>query len=192
MFDAVELDDGVVMRLVAAGDGPALAAAYTRNREHLAPWEPLRTPEFFTASWHHRDVAGAMARLGAGTSVPFVLVRGEEIVGRVNLSDLVRGVFENANLGYWVDERFVGRGLATKAVGMAVHHARAAGLHRVQAGALVHNTGSQRVLERNGFERFGLARRYLRIAGGVAGPRDVRAPARRMNRGAGHVSGRRW
>ncbi|GAA1787430.1 GNAT family N-acetyltransferase [Agromyces lapidis] len=165
MFDAVELDDGVVMRLLAAGDGPALAAAYSRNREHLAPWEPLRTPEFFTPAWHHRDVAGAIARIHAGTSVPFVLAQGEQIVGRVNLSDLVRGVFESAHLGYWVDERFVGRGLATTAVGVALHHARAAGLHRVQAGTLVHNTGSQRVLERNGFERFGLARRYLRIAG---------------------------
>ena len=39
------------------------------------------------------------------------------------------------------------------------------GLHRVEAGTLVHNVGSQRVLERNGFVRFGLAPQYLRIAG---------------------------
>ncbi|MFF2271552.1 GNAT family N-acetyltransferase [Agromyces sp. NPDC058136] len=165
MLDAVELVDGVVMRLLDPGDGPALAEAYARNREHLAPWEPLRTPEFFTAAWHHRDVAGALARLQAGTSLPFVLVEGERVVGRLNLSDVVRGVFQNANLGYWVDGEATGRGLATMAVGVALHHARAAGLHRVQAGTLVHNTGSQRVLERNGFARFGLARRYLRIAG---------------------------
>lgn len=165
MFDAVELDDEVVMRLLAAGDGRALAEAYARNREHLAPWEPQRTSAFFTAAWHDRDVAGALARVQAGVSLPFVLEQHGEIVGRVNLSDLVRGVFENAHLGYWIDERFTGRGLATTAVGVVLHHARAAGLHRVQAGTLVHNTGSQRVLERNGFERFGLARRYLRIAG---------------------------
>lgn len=169
MFEPVELDGGVVVRLLAPGDGPALAEAYTRNREHLAPWEPERTREFFTAAWHERDVAGAMARLEAGTLVPLVLAVGEEegaeIVGRVNLSDLVRGVFQNAHLGYWVDGRLNGRGLATTAVGVALHHARTAGLHRVQAGTLVHNLASQRVLERNGFERFGLARRYLRIAG---------------------------
>ena len=39
------------------------------------------------------------------------------------------------------------------------------GLHRIQAGTLLHNTGSQRVLERNGFQRFGVAPQYLRIAG---------------------------
>ncbi len=35
----------------------------------------------------------------------------------------------------------------------------------MQAETLLHNTGSQRVLERNGFERIGLAPAYLRIAG---------------------------
>ena len=39
------------------------------------------------------------------------------------------------------------------------------GLHRVEAGTLVHNRASQRVLERNGFVRYGLAPQYLRIAG---------------------------
>jgi [ribosomal protein S5]-alanine N-acetyltransferase len=38
-------------------------------------------------------------------------------------------------------------------------------LHRVEAGTLVDNVASQRVLEKNGFTRIGLARRYLRIAG---------------------------
>jgi ribosomal-protein-alanine N-acetyltransferase len=38
-------------------------------------------------------------------------------------------------------------------------------LHRVEAGTLVHNAASQRVLERNGFVRYGLAPQYLRIAG---------------------------
>lgn len=39
------------------------------------------------------------------------------------------------------------------------------GLHRVRAETLLHNVRSQRVLERNGFVRFGMAPRYLNIAG---------------------------
>jgi ribosomal-protein-alanine N-acetyltransferase len=39
------------------------------------------------------------------------------------------------------------------------------GLHRLEAGTLPDNFGSQRVLEKNGFERFGLAHRFLLIAG---------------------------
>ncbi|WP_240665809.1 GNAT family N-acetyltransferase [Agromyces sp. LHK192] len=161
----IELDDGIVLRAIAADDGPALAEAYARNREHLAPWEPLREPEFFTAAVHERGAAADVRRLREGTAIPLVLDDGDRIVGRVNLSDIVRGAFQNVHLGYWVDASLQGRGLATASVGIALHHARSAGLHRVQAGTLLHNTASQRVLEQNGFERFGTAPRYLWIAG---------------------------
>ena len=39
------------------------------------------------------------------------------------------------------------------------------GLHRLEAGTLIDNIASQRVLERNAFARIGVAVRYLRIAG---------------------------
>lgn len=170
MLPPIELDDEVLLRPIEAGDGAALAEAYARNREHLAPWEPARTPEFFTPRLQEREVAASLGRLAQGTAMPLVLVQrrpggADRIVGRVNLSDIVRGVFLNANLGYWVDVELQGRGLASAAVGAALHHASTAGLHRVQAGTLVHNLASQRVLERNGFERIGFAPRYLRIAG---------------------------
>jgi [ribosomal protein S5]-alanine N-acetyltransferase len=39
------------------------------------------------------------------------------------------------------------------------------GLHRIQSGTMLHNVASQKVLERNGFIRFGVAGKYLKIAG---------------------------
>ena len=58
------------------------------------------------------------------------------------------------------------RGLATAAVRGIIGTAFSElGLHRIQAGTLLRNTGSQRVLERNGFVRIGVAPRYLMIAG---------------------------
>lgn len=60
----------------------------------------------------------------------------------------------------WIDAALTGRGLMTRAVLVAVGHARAdLRLHRRQAGTLPHNAGSQAVLERAGFERFGVAPR---------------------------------
>lgn len=59
-----------------------------------------------------------------------------------------------------------GRGLATAAVRGIMRVAfDELGLHRIQAETLLHNVGSQRVLERNGFVRFGVAPAYLKIAG---------------------------
>jgi ribosomal-protein-alanine N-acetyltransferase len=84
----------------------------------------------------------------------------------VTISDLAYGPFRSANLGYWLAERLNGRGLATQAVGEAVEIAFGElDLHRLEAGTLVDNVASQRVLERNRFERIGLARRYFQIAG---------------------------
>jgi ribosomal-protein-alanine N-acetyltransferase len=95
-----------------------------------------------------------------------ILNESGEVAGRINLNDIVRGAFHSANLGYWVSEKDNGRGLATAAVRETVAVAFGElGLHRVQAGTLLHNVASQRVLERNGFTRIGVAPTYLNIAG---------------------------
>jgi [ribosomal protein S5]-alanine N-acetyltransferase len=84
----------------------------------------------------------------------------------VTLSNIVRGAFQSCNIGYWVDAAHNGRGVGSAAVRSTVAMAFGdLGLHRVAAGALPHNIGSQRVLERNGFARFGTAPAYFRIAG---------------------------
>jgi ribosomal-protein-alanine N-acetyltransferase len=88
------------------------------------------------------------------------------VVGRVTLSTIVRGPFQSCSVGYWLAREATGRGLATAAVREIQRVAfDELGLHRVEAATLVHNTASQRVLQRNGFTRFGLAPKYLRIAG---------------------------
>jgi ribosomal-protein-alanine N-acetyltransferase len=78
----------------------------------------------------------------------------------------VRGPLQSGDLGYWLSEADNGRGLVTAAVremlGIAFGQL---GLHRVQAGTMTANERSQRVLERAGFVRYGVAPRYLKIAG---------------------------
>ena len=82
------------------------------------------------------------------------------------LSNIVRGPFQSANLGYWVAERVNGRGLATGAVADVAEVAFGElELHRLEAATLVDNLASQRVLEKDGFERIGIAHGYLRVAG---------------------------
>jgi ribosomal-protein-alanine N-acetyltransferase len=88
------------------------------------------------------------------------------MVGMIALADVVRDPLQLGNVGYWVDRRYNGRGLATRAVGEVVRFAFGeARLHRLEAGTLPDNFASQRVLEKNGFVRFGLARKLLQIDG---------------------------
>lgn len=137
-----------------------LAALYAANRDFLAPFEPVRPPEFFTAAGQ-RD---RLARQLADGTHPFAILDGGEIAGTISLFHIVRESLESGTIGYWIDKRRNGRGLATGAVGEILSYAFGElALHRVEAGTLVDNLPSQRVLEKNGFERIGLARRFLRI-----------------------------
>lgn len=161
-----ELADGVALRPVQVSDAQALAAAFQRNREYLAPWEPIRPEEFYTVAGQQKVIDRRRAELDAGTALPMVLAGTDSIQGLLNLGSIVRGAFQNAHLGYWIDRTAQGSGLMTAAVGAAINIAKdVLSLHRVEAATLVHNIASQRVLEKNGFESYGTARAYLRIAG---------------------------
>ncbi|MDA4892948.1 MULTISPECIES: GNAT family N-acetyltransferase [Microbacterium] len=163
----MDLGDGLRLRLIRPGDGVELAKAYSRNRAHLEPWDPVRAPAFFTAEHQEAQVGLTLREAAEGRSARFVLLDdGGRVLGRVNLNNIVRGAFHSADLGYWIDSSLAGRGIMRRAVSHVRAHAQEhLGLHRIQAATLVHNVGSQRVLEVNGFRRIGLAPRYLRIAG---------------------------
>ena len=154
-------------RLITLDDVPVLADLVRANRDFLAPWEPIRSPEYFTVAGQHAAIAVSLAEHDRGRGLPCVILDGDgAVVGRVNLNNIVRGAFQSGSLGYWIAESAGGRGIATAAVRDIVRKAFAElGLHRIQADTLVHNVASQRVLARNGFVRIGLAPRYLKIAG---------------------------
>lgn len=156
----------VRVRLVEPADVGRITELLRANREFLAPWEPERPPGYFAEDHQRRLVDDALTQHAAGTAVPLVVVEDGDVVGRMTISDVVRGPFQSAHLGYWVDRSRTGRGVATAAVDATVRLAfDDLGLHRLQAGTLLHNVASQRVLARNGFTRIGMAPRYLRIAG---------------------------
>ncbi|MDQ0614726.1 ribosomal-protein-alanine N-acetyltransferase [Microbacterium sp. W4I4] len=162
----VILNDGFLLRSLMAEDAAMLARAYRTNRDHLEPWDPARAERFFTAAGQRAEIDRILADGEAGAALPLVLTDGTQIVGRVNVSGIIREAFQSANLGYWIDARCAGRGLMTAAVGAVARIAKdELQLHRIQAGTLLHNAASQSVLKKCGFVEFGVAPEYLLIAG---------------------------
>ena len=157
----------IITRVVTIEDAPALAELCRVNRAFLAPWEPIRTDDYFTVEGQRADIQAALDRQAYGTGVPHVILdRSGRLVGRITLNSIVRGAFQSCSVGYWVGATYNGRGLATAAVrGIRRVAFEELGLHRIQAETLLHNIRSQRVLERNGFVRIGMAPAYLKIAG---------------------------
>jgi ribosomal-protein-alanine N-acetyltransferase len=165
-FADTELPGGLILRVARETDAPALAAAYARNRGHLAQWDPTREEEFYTEAGQARRIREQLALRELDTALPLVFAEGESIVGLINLSSIVRGAFQNGMLGYWLDRDHTGRGLMSGAIAAVIEAAREDyGLHRIQAATLLNNQASQTVLIRGGFERIGVAPQYLQIAG---------------------------
>jgi RimJ/RimL family protein N-acetyltransferase len=102
--------------------------------------------------------------MARGLLFPYVVVdtRTDEVLGGLTLHhfDPMRDVVE---VGYWLFVSARGRGVATRVVQASVDHAFATGIVRVEAHVRVGNVASERVLERTGFAREGLKRRYLRL-----------------------------
>jgi ribosomal-protein-alanine N-acetyltransferase len=154
-------------RLVRLDDVPALADLLRASREFLAPWEPVRSDEYFTTSGQLAVIKNALAQYKQGSALPHVILDDSGgVAGRITLNGIVRGPFQSCSVGYWVSVTATGRGFATAAVrDILVVAFEELGLHRVQAETLLHNVRSQRVLQRNGFRRIGMAPAYLNIAG---------------------------
>ncbi len=152
----------VEIRPLAGDDAGWLTRLRLENREFLEPFDPPRPPSFLTEVGQ-RD---AILRNRAAPDVAaFAILADETPVGTITISNIIRGALLSGAVGYWVARPWNGRGIATRAVERTVAHAfTALRLRRLEAGTLVDNVASQRVLLRNGFRWEGYARRYLQIA----------------------------
>ena len=94
------------------------------------------------------------------------LEKSQALVGVVNLSEIVRGHFQSAYLGYYAFEPFAGRGLMQDGLSQVITHAfRSMKLHRLEANIQPGNARSKGLVKELGFRREGFSPRYLKIKG---------------------------
>ena len=150
-----------------ADAAPFLAAVKASRRLHH-PWvQPPSTPARFAAFVQRYSTVPA--RDAASVShVGFVVCRREDdaIVGVFNISEIVRGLFKSAYLGYYGFAPHAGAGYMTEGLELVLRVAfRQLRLHRVEANVQPSNRRSLAFIRHAGFVREGFSRRYVRIAG---------------------------
>lgn len=158
----------VCLRAPRASDAPRIVEIRARSSEFLRPWVPVPGPDEFDVTLARARIQRDRRDIRADRHYRFCMTLGEAgpVIGRVALSQVFRGIFQNAYLGYWIDVEHHGRGLTTEGVRLALDVAfREIGLHRVQAAIMPHNAASLCVARKCGFRQEGRAERYLQIAG---------------------------
>ena len=155
----------ISLRRITLADAEELAAFNRRNRDFLAPYDPVRPEAYYHVDGLRELIERAHADEG-DRLIDYSVVCDGDIVGKIALCNVRRGSFQNAIVGYSIDEACNGRGYGTIALKLAVDHAfRQHQLHRVEAGTLPDNVASQRVLAKAGFARIGISPLHLRING---------------------------
>jgi ribosomal-protein-alanine N-acetyltransferase len=158
--------DGIELEVLTPEHAEKLLDYYQRNEEYLKPFEPDREEDFFTIEAQRRFLAEEYRQFLNGDAVSFGIFKGEDLIGRVRISNVIYGVFKNAFIGYSVDEKEQGKGYMKQAVKLACGYAfEFLELHRMEASTLLDNIKSQRVLLACGFKKVGVSEKYLFIDG---------------------------
>ena len=103
----IRLEDGpTAIRPSSPDDLTDLVALRVANRAHTGPWEPVRDASFYTAAGQRLELDLDARAWASGSAYPFSVLDagdGDRLIGRVALANVVRGAWQNATLGYWID-----------------------------------------------------------------------------------------
>lgn len=160
--------DGLFLRAPQAGDFLPWAQLRERSRAYLTPWEPIWPSDDLTRAGFRRRLRRYTEDALADRAYPFLIFREQDgaLVGGITLANVRRGIVQAGTVGYWTGEPYAGRGYMTTALRLLLPTLFGElNLHRVEAACIPSNAASVRVLEKCGFVREGLARRYLCING---------------------------
>jgi len=130
------------------------------SRKLHRPW--LRAPETVEAFRAFLD------RLRSERQLSFFVCSNEggQLVGVINLSEIVRGLFHSAYMGYYALTPFAGQGLMWEGMTLVLDHAFGElGLHRLEANVQPGNVRSRGLVASLGFRLEGFSPRYLKIGG---------------------------
>jgi [ribosomal protein S5]-alanine N-acetyltransferase len=157
---ALETGERAFIRRGRSGDADEFTELMRASREHHQPWSfpPTRNSEFLALVERARSEDFEL----------FLLCRRGDgrILGFLNLSQIFRGPFLNAYLGYAVGAPYAGEGYMTEGIQLVLAHAFGSlGLHRLEANIQPGNERSIALAEGAGFRLEGFSPRYLKIDG---------------------------
>ena len=163
------LDEPVTLRPVKTKDAAEWRDTRVRNSAWLRPWEPTNpeTPLYRSSLGPYVAMARTMRREARqGLTLPWVVTYGGRFAGQLTVGSIVWGSARSAQVGYWIDAAYAGRGITPTALALAVDHCFfVVGLHRIEATIRPENQASRRVVEKLGFREEGVRRRSLHIDG---------------------------
>lgn len=157
--------ENVTVRVLRMRDAKILEKLILGNREWLRPWEATNpdAPNSFDIK---AMVRGLIKNMRAEQGLPLVIEVEGNVVGQLNVANILFGSVSSAVIGYWIIPEVAGRGVTTTAVALTIDYLLTDyGLHRVEIDIRPENAASLRIVEKLGLRYEGLKQRYIHING---------------------------
>ncbi|MFE8702149.1 GNAT family N-acetyltransferase [Cytobacillus sp. FJAT-54145] len=133
------------------GDEDQLFAFECENREFFESMVPGRGEEYYEFTHFSKVLDALLKEQQEGTDY-YYLIKNDinQIVGRMNLVN-INSEELSAQVGYRIGEKFLGQGIASKALNLLINEGTQKKVHTFHAKTTSNNIPSQKVLEKNKF-----------------------------------------
>ncbi|MEY4741305.1 MAG: hypothetical protein RL672_55 [Actinomycetota bacterium] len=146
-------------------DAKVLEALIRGNRDWLQPWEATN-PRGSNDIDIKAMVRGLIRQANLHQGLPMLIEVDGQVIGQLNVANILYGSVGSAVIGYWIAPGFAGRNIMPTAVALTVDYLiHVMGLHRVEIDIRPENAASLRVVEKLGFRFEGTKLGYIHIAG---------------------------
>ena len=149
----------IVLRSPSLSDASMFLAAITQSKSFHQPWivPPVSLQEY----------QEYMARISQeNQKAYFICTEDGHIAGVFNISEIVRGYFQSAYLGFYGMSNFVGQGYMSAGLKLVLAKVfMDLKLHRIEANIQSQNLNSIHLVKANGFTQEGFSPRYLMVNG---------------------------
>lgn len=155
----------VTLRPLRVSDARQWQSIRSKNQDWMREWEATPpVPSVEPAPSFKQSAKTLIKDAKSGRSMPFIVEYHDEFVGQLNVGDVTYGSLRGAHFGYWIDEKYSGRGIMTTAVALITEHLiKNVGLHRVEVAIRPENVPSNKLVQRLGFKFEGVREKFLHI-----------------------------
>ncbi|SET78086.1 GNAT family N-acetyltransferase [Lacrimispora sphenoides] len=162
--------DKISIKRLSLDDADSLFKFEIENRSYFNTIGLSRSDSYYNRDSFQEIIESLVGEQDKDIHYMYLVMNTQgEVIGRVNLTDVIKEPLNKAELGYRIGEKNQGKGFATAAVKLVMKQAYLMHkLHRIEAGTSPQNIGSQIVLIKNGFHFIGKYNQYILKSDGWA------------------------
>lgn len=153
----------IKLRPIRMRDWKTIERIQLENRDWFRQWEATNPNAPMNLDFR-ASIRGLLREMSENNALPLVIEYRGELVGQLNVSNILHGSVANAFVGYWISPEFAGLGITPIAVALAIDYSFTfINLHRIEIDIRPENKSSIQVVRKLGLRCEGMKQGFIHI-----------------------------